>query len=166
MTPEEAQAMVQDLMEAINGGYTLVTWNGLTLAFPVLAKESGLEAECHELASQQVDMMFHVYCIKGQYLDLATAASGMGLPLRSTLPVSEDPSRVWAPGEHQQALAHLSERLRTTVDVASSCEDRKVLLWTNKRGGAQGMDLPAGWLTAPEVARVKGIDHTQWRWDR
>ena len=111
-------------------------------------------------------MMFHVYCIKGQYLDLTTAALGMGLPLNSTPSVGEDVSRVWAPGKHQQASVHLAIHLRTTVDVASSCEDHKVLLWTNKRGGTQGMDLPAGWLTAPEAARVKGIDHTQWRWDR
>ena len=166
MTQEEAQVIVQDLVQAIYEGYTLLTWNGLTLTFPVLAKESGLEAKCLELASQHVDMMFHVYCIKGQYLDLTTAASGMSQALSPNPSVREDPYRIWAHSEHQQALVHLSIRLRTTVDVASSCENRKVLIWTNKRGGTQGMDLPAGWLTAPEAARVKGIDHTQWRWDR
>ena len=53
-------------------------------------------------------------------------------------------------------------------DIEPICSEfgRKVLLWTNKRGSTQGMDLPAGWFTVLEAARLKGIDYAQWQWDR
>ena len=165
MSPEEAKIVVQTLMESVNAGYTLVTWNGLSFDFPVIAEESGLESDCQTLASRHVDMMFHVYCIKGQYMELKTAAAGMGLPVRTQSMDGHDAPRFWAQGKHQQVLDHLAENLQTTADLASICERRKVLLWISKHGSSQGMDLPAGWLTAPEAAAVKGIDYTQWRWD-
>ena len=165
MNPEETKAMVQTLIGLTDSGYTLVTWNGLSFDFSVMAEESGLGSQCLELLDKHVDMMFHVYCVKGQYLELEAAAIGMGLASRVSM-AGKDAPRIWARGEHQQALDNLSEGLRTTLDVALACEQRKVLLWTNKRGSTNGMDLPGGWLTVPEAAQLKGIDPTQWQWDR
>ena len=166
LTPEETKVMVQTLVDKVNAGYTLVTWNGLSLDLPIMAEESGLERECRFLASRHVDMMFHVYCMKGQYLELEAAALGMGLPMSTQTITGRDASRFWAQGNHQQVLDHLAENLQATIGVALACERRKVLLWTNKRGSSQGMDLPGGWLTVPEAAAIKGIYPTQWRWDR
>ena len=224
MTAEDAKTMVQTLVEKVNAGYSLLSWNGLSFDFPVMAEESGLESECQLLSSRHVDMMFHVYCVKGQYLDLKTAATGMRLTVRtqgmaerdaprslagnpdspqavvfltsiideivgvatdyadyhaishwntsalcSAKPgqwLSGQTSRLWAEGKHRLVLDHLAENLRTTTDLALTCERRKVFLWINRRGSSQGMDLPSGWLTVPEAARIKGSDHTQWQWDR
>ena len=166
MSPEEAKTMVRTLADMVGDGYILLTWNGLSFDLPALAEESGLEPECRLLTARHVDMMFHVFCVKGQYLGLDAAAMGMGLPRRTPSMAGKDVGGFWAQGKHQQVLDHMSEDLRTAVDVASTCERRKVLLWTTKRGSSQGMDLPAGWLTVPEAARVKGIDFTQWKWDR
>ena len=122
-----------------------MSWNGLSFDFPVMAEESGLESECQLLSSRHVDMMFHVYCVKGQYLDLKTAATGNasdspdpGLWLKGMRP------RLWAEGKHRLVLDHLAENLRTTTDLALTCERRKVFLWINRRGSSQGMDLPSG----------------------
>ncbi len=166
MTPEDAKVMVRTLVDKVNAGYTLVTWNGLSFDLPIMAEESGLERECRFLASRHVDMMFHVYYIKGQYLELEAAALGMELPLSTQTITGREAPRFWAQGKHQQVLDHLAGNLQITIGVALACERRKVLLWTNKRGSSQGMDLPAGWLTVPEAAAIKGIDPTQWRWDR
>lgn len=166
LTPEEAKIIVQTLVDKVDAGYTLVTWNGLSFDLPIMAEESGLEPECRFLASRHVDMMFHVYCIKGQYLELEAAALGMELPMSTQTITGREAPRLWAQGKHQQVLDHLAGNLQTTIGVALACERRKVLLWTNKRGSSQGMDLPSGWLTVPEAAAIKGIDPTQWRWDR
>ena len=166
MNREEAKIMVRTLADTVSGGYILVTWNGLSFDFPALAEESGLESECRLLASRHVDMMFHVFCVKGQYLGLDAAAMGMGLAVRTPSMAGIDAPRYWAQGKHQEVLDRLAGNLRTTVDVAMTCERRKVLLWTNKRGSSQGMDLPAGWLEVQEAAKAKGIDFTQWQWDR
>ena len=166
MGPEESKVMVQTLVGKVNEGYILVTWNGLSFGLPALAEESGLESECELLSSRHVDMMFHVYCVKGQYLNLKTAATGMGLQVKAQGMAVRDGPRLWAQGEHQQVLDHLARNLRTTIDLALICEQRKVFLWITRRGSSQGMDLPFGWLTVPEAARIKGIDHTQWQWDR
>lgn len=166
MSEKEAKLVVRALVDVVSDGYTLVTWNGLSFDFPTLAEESGLKAECRLLASQHVDMMFQVYCVKGQYLGLEAAAIGMGLPTRTPGTDGKDTPRIRAQGVRQQVLDHLAEDLRITVDVALICERRKVLLWTTKRGSTQGMDLPGGWLAVQEAATVKGIDFTQWKWDR
>ncbi len=166
MNPEEAKVMVQTLVDKVDAGYTLVTWNGLSFDLPIVAEESGLERECQFLASRHVDMMFHVYCIKGQYLELEAAALGMGLPMSTQTITGREAPRLWAQGKHQQVLDYLAGNLQTTIGVALACERRKVLLWTNKRGSSQGMDLPSGWLSVPEAAAIKGIDPTEWRWDR
>lgn len=166
MSENEAKIMVRTLEDAVREGYILVTWNGLSFDLPALAEESRLETECRLLSSRHVDMMFHVYCIKGQYLGLDAAALGMRLSGRSPGTVGKDAPRFWAQGKHQQVLDYLAEELRITVDVASTCERRKVLLWTNRRGAVLGMDLPNGWHTVQEAAMGKGIDFTQWKWDR
>lgn len=166
MSPEEIQIVVRTLVATVEAGYDLVTWNGLSLGLPDLAEGSGLESECRFLASRHADMMFHVYCIKGQYLDLDAAAMGMGLHPSASSMVREEAPLFWSRGRHQLVLDHLGDAVRTIMDVALTCDRRKVLLWTNKRGSSHGMDLPAGWLTVPEAAAIKGIDHTQWRWDR
>src|SRR5574341_2389782 len=42
---EEAAELVGYLREAVEGGYTIVTWNGLAFDFDVLSEESGLVTE-------------------------------------------------------------------------------------------------------------------------
>lgn len=166
MSAKEAKIVVRTLVDMVSGGYILLTWNGLSHDLPALADESGMESECRFLTSRHVDMMFHVYCIKGQYLGLDAAAMGMGITGSTHGMVGKDAPLLWTQGKRQQVLDQVTEGLRTTVDVALACERRKVLLWTNKRGSAQGMDVPTGWFTVSEAATVKGIDFSQWKWDR
>lgn len=60
-------------------GYTIVTWNGLSFDFDVLAEESGMIEKCRTLAINHVDMMFHALCRLGHGISLDSAAKGMDL---------------------------------------------------------------------------------------
>src|SRR5581483_5317062 len=72
--PQMARAacieLVQELQRVAQAGYTLVTWNGTAFDFAILAQESGLYAECAELALSHVDLMVIVTFRKGYFLSL------------------------------------------------------------------------------------------------
>ena len=79
MNPQEASGLVRYLATQVGLGYTVVTWNGVGFDFNVLAEESGMSAECRQLALGHVDMMFHVFCELGYGVGLDPAARGMGI---------------------------------------------------------------------------------------
>ena len=161
MSRGEAGALVQTLMAMVDAGYTLVTWNGLAFDFPVLAEESGWDQACKDLAKHQVDMMFHLFCVKGYRLGLDAAAKGMGLPGKTPGMTGADAPRLWAKGKHQQVLKYLAQDVRTTLNLALACELRRALLWTSQRGNPMELDLPAGWLTVQEASKLVEPD-TSW----
>ena len=79
MQRHEAANLVDYLATMAGSGFTIVTWNGLGFDFDVLAEESGRLAECRQLALEQVDMMFHIFCVKGFPVALDNAARGTGI---------------------------------------------------------------------------------------
>jgi RNase H-like protein len=85
-------------------GYTLLSWNGLSFDFNILAEESGLPDECGKLAMDHVDMMFHVVCRLGHYIALARAAEAVGIPGKAGGMSGYDAPRMWADGQHEQVL--------------------------------------------------------------
>ena len=161
MNRYDSRTLVSYLSSMADSDYTILTWNGLNFDFPILAEESGLVSECKELAAHHVDMMFHFLCAKGHYLGLEAAANGMGLPGKTLGMTGADVPRYWAQGRHQEVLDYLAQDVRTTLDVAHSCEEGGALLWTSQRGNPQGIDLPSGWLTVPEALKLPNPD-TSW----
>ena len=65
MSKTEVGQVVNQLVELVSQGYTLLTWNGLGFDLDVLAEESGSVDRCRTLAINHVDMMFHVFCDRG-----------------------------------------------------------------------------------------------------
>lgn len=63
MQQHEAVKLVDYLVAMAGSGFTITTWNGLAFDFDVLAEESGRLPECQQLALEQVDMMFHIFCV-------------------------------------------------------------------------------------------------------
>ena len=68
MSRDSLAALVRSLVSLSGQGYTLLTWNGTGFDFDVLAEESGLREECQQLALSHVDMMFHLFCVRGYRL--------------------------------------------------------------------------------------------------
>ena len=80
MDQAEAQRLVNYLYWAQEEqGRPILTWNGLSFDFDVLAEESGMWAECQQLARHHVDMMLQFFCMKGYAVGLEAVSKGLGL---------------------------------------------------------------------------------------
>jgi hypothetical protein len=75
----DLQALVGYPSRKAASGYAIVTWNEPSFVFDILAEESGLAAECKDLAWNHLDLMFDFFCRRGFVVGLDKVAQGMGL---------------------------------------------------------------------------------------
>lgn len=145
MMRDECQVLVAELFSLVEDGYTIVTWNGLSFDFDVLAEESAMHAACAELALGHVDMMCTVVALRGHYLALDTAAKGMGVAGKlkearlSTGEIISDMSgakapELWSQGEHELVLQYLQEDVRVTLELAQAIAQKRRLAWISRSG--------------------------------
>ena len=162
MTTHDAAHLVNHLKTTVAKGYTILTWNGLGLDFDILAEESGLYKDCKQLALENhVDMMFHVVCELGYPVALDKAAKGMGLPGKPEGIDGALAPLLWADGKRQIVLDYVAQDVRTTLDLAQVCAERKRLHWITRKGTIRGMPLRKGWLTVREAFSLPEPD-TSW----
>ena len=155
-----AQRLVSHFADLTESGYTLVTWNGLGFDLDILAEESGMVEACRNLALEQVDMMFHFFCLQGYPLGLDKAARGMGLPGKPDGMTGALAPNLWAEGRHQEVLDYLKQDVEMTLRLADAVERRGCLNWTSNRGKPQQARI-ARWLTVAE-ARNLPLPDTSW----
>jgi hypothetical protein len=161
MNREEAARLVEYLFKQVANGYTLVTWNGVGFDLDILSEESNLLQVCRELASNQVDMMFHVVCQLGHGIGLDAAARGMGLAGK---PDGMDGSKapvMWAEGRREDVLRYVAQDVKTTLDLALKCESCGKLRWVARSGRLRCMALPEGWLTVADALELP-LPDTSW----
>lgn len=161
MSQHEAASLVNYLTKMANDGYIILTWNGLGFDFDILAEESGLYNECRRLVVHHIDMMFHAFCELGYGISLDRAAKAMGLPGKTEGMNGALAPRVWADGEKQDVLDYVVQDVRTTLDLALICEQRKHLRWTSQSGNTRTLPLPQGWLTVHQAMALPEPD-TSW----
>lgn len=153
LTQDESQRLVRNLTELVKAGYTLVTWNGCSFDFAVLAQESGLWAECAELAMHHVDLMLIVTFTKGWYLGLQKALKGAGLEgkLKSVTlangSILDDMDggqapRLWATGEYEAVLKYLEYDVVQLLQLTQWVLKRKAICWTSTRGNPLSVEVP------------------------
>ena len=161
MSPAEAASLVEFLRAKVEAGYTIVTWNGLSFDFDVLAEESGEPDLCRELAMNHTDLMFHVFCEKGFPVSLANAAAGMGIPGKLENISGEQAPALWARGEHEQVIKYVAQDARVTLEVALASEKRKSFSWRTKAGKIKSFPLNGSWLSVSEALNLPEPD-TSW----
>ncbi|MGB9521241.1 MAG: ribonuclease H-like domain-containing protein [Anaerolineales bacterium] len=161
MQVQEVIELVNYLQEAVEQGYTILTWNGLAFDIPVIADESGLWQTCRALARSHCDMMFHIFCLRGHTLGLDKAAKGMGLRGKPSGMSGELAPRYWAEGKWAIVLDYVAQDARTTYDLAVKVEQQGVLKWASERSGNQEIPLPDGWFTV-EQALALPLPDTSW----
>ncbi len=161
MSREDAVELVEHLRSMAGEGYTVLTWNGLGFDFPVLAEESAMLQPCRELASDHVDMMFHVFCQLGFPVGLEAAAKGLGLPGKAGGMSGVLAPQMWAQGKHQQVLDYVAQDTRTTLELATLCEKDRCFRWITRRGKTSRMDLLEGWLPVRSAMELPEPD-TSW----
>lgn len=162
-----AQMTHQDLCDLVNYlhymerfGYTILTWNGLSFDFDVLAEESGLHRTCAELALCHVDMMYHIFCLRGHYLGLEKAAKGLGLSGKTEGMTGAVAPQMWAQGKQAKVLQYVAQDVRTTLDVALESERLGMVQWTSASGRLNMIDIDR-WLPVTEAQRIPYPD-TSW----
>ena len=152
MTEGECQHMVNRLEALVADGYTIVTWNGASFDFFVLAQESGLVETCGDLALGHVDLMVIVTFSKGYYLGLDKALAGAGLegklkevPLQDGTTLSDMSGAMapalWQSGEEEAVIEYLKGDVTQLLALASSVAQTGAIRWHSNRGKAQSVKV-------------------------
>lgn len=158
MQRDEAVTLVDYLLAMADSGFTIVTWNGLAFDFDVLAEESGRLAECRQLALEQVDMMFHIFCVKGFPVGLDSAARGTGVAGKPAGMSGIKAPQLWLRGRHQEVLNYVAQDVRTTLNLAHRCDRQRSLRWITRKGSPSVCALPRGWLKVKDALRLPEPD--------
>ena len=161
MDQEELRQLVGDLVAAVDQGFTLLTWNGTGFDFDILAEESGLIEECRTLARNHVDMMFHLFCVKGYPLGLRAACSGSGTTAKAEGMDGAKAVRMWHAGARQEVIDYCVRDVQATLELASATERKRRLTWLSKAGNPQFLPIPGGWKNVADVLRIPEPD-TSW----
>ena len=161
MSRQDARDVVDQLTGLVKDGYTLVTWNGLAFDLDVLAEESDAGDVCRDLARNHVDLMFHVFCVKGFPVALDKAASALGIPGKPAGMSGYLAPQYWAAGRYQEVLDYVAQDVRTTLQVAELCDRQRSFRWQTRKGSVSSIDLPGGWLTVDQALRLPEPD-TSW----
>ena len=158
MSQSELAQLVRHLQGAAAAGYQIVTWNGLGFDFHVMAEESGERAACRQLASDHIDMMFHVFCLKGFAIGLDKAAKGMRLPGKTEGMSGSLAPQLWEQGEYQKVLDYVAQDVATTLQIFQAAEKARRLTWVASTGKIQEVPLPDGWLPAARAMQLPKPD--------
>lgn len=161
MAREDAVRLVKYLEEKVTEGYTIITWNGLSFDFDVLAEESGLREECRTLARNHIDLMFHIFCDRGFPIGLDSVAKGMSVPGKSEGVEQHLVPKMWSEGKYDEVLKYLGQDVAVTLNVARVCEQKKELRWITRKGTSSRMPLKGGWMTVNQALSLP-LPDTSW----
>lgn len=148
MTQDKCQKLVKELQALAKNGYKIVTWNGCSFDFAVLAEESGMLAECADLAMNHIDMMLIVTFTKGWFLGLQKALEGAGLGGKvKSLTLSDGTvikdmngskaPGLWAQGEHDAVLTYLKGDVVQLLKLTGVVKQKGGISWMSSGGKRQ-----------------------------
>lgn len=138
MNSKELKMFTDNLRATIGEhGQTLVSLNGTSFDFAVLADETKEEKYFARLAMNSIDHMFYVFCKKGWFVGLNQLSTGLGLPGKLQGISGKDAPKLWMEGtdeERLKILQYVAQDAKATlglVTVASFCEK---LEWVSTKG--------------------------------
>ena len=152
MRVADCRSLVGRLQQLVADGYTIVTWNGASFDFFVLAHESGMFEACGDLVLNHVDLMVVVTFSKGYFLGLDKALAGAGLKgkeksvrlrngtLITDMNGAQAPS-LWQAGEQEAVLTYLKGDVEQLLALASLVETSRKIRWQSNRGKLQSVRL-------------------------
>jgi hypothetical protein len=152
LSKEKAQRVVGDLQRLVSDGYTLLTWNGCSFDFGVLAYETEMWKECGELAMNHIDMMLMVAFSKGHYLSLEKALTGASLGGKVKSVVLSDGTSLndmsgerapdlWAKGEYEVVLSYLRGDVIQALKLAHFVQNERIIRWMSNAGNSQSLSV-------------------------
>jgi len=154
MSQFDVQQLVGYLTIMASQGYTILTWNGASFDFDVLAEESAARDDCRKCAHDHVDMMFHLVCMMGCGVKLQKAAEGLGLPGKAGGMTGAEVPRRWRDGDHERVFTYAEQDVRLALQVAEVCERNGEFAWISSENERKTFPLPNGWLTVREALQL------------
>lgn len=135
MTKHDCGALVNYLLDCHESGDQIITWNGLRFDFHVLAEESGMYAECAELARNHVDLMFIIFCMKGFYAKLDNCAKVMLGEQKTEGVNGAFAPELWARGEYETVIEYVCQDVALTAKLAQYVALTAMIEWTSSSSG-------------------------------
>ena len=156
LTVEQCQEMVYELEQLSfpNTPHRLVTWNGASFDFRVLAEESQLRQSCVRLMVDHIDLMFLLVAQKGWLVSFENALRAMGLTGKKKAVALNDGSilsgmngrmapELWERGEYSAVVEYNKEDSIQTLKLAQAAYARQGLVWSAKSSGKkQSLSTP------------------------
>ena len=174
LTADECKSIVQEMQWMTKEGYLIVTVNGIGFDFDILAEESGMWAECADLAlHHHCDLMMMSVCELGWRTGLDAFAKGAGVESKLKSVTLADgrilegmdggkAPELWAAGECEAVLAYLAQDVRSTLETAETAVLRKRLEWRSSKGKLWRVGLTDGRL--PTVMECLGWPRPNVSW--
>ena len=148
-TPELSVSQSEELVEKLQTlkreGYGIVTWNGCSFDFQILANNSNQFQECANLALSHHDLMLYVTFQKGWYLALNKALQGAGLDgklkevrlsdgtVLKTMSGSKAPE-LWQRGEKEAVINYLKQDVNQQLELGLWIQRNKKMSWLSNSG--------------------------------
>jgi len=164
MSPDEVGELIHYLKTKHDEGYVILTWNGLSFDFAVLADESnGQQRLCQNLAMDHVDMMFQILCQKGYPIGLNAVAEGLGLGGKSEGMSGALAPVMWKGSviDRLKVLNYVDKDSLLTLEIAIKAAEQKFFEWTSRSGRLNKFPLWKGWLTVKRCLKMPKPD-TSW----
>jgi hypothetical protein len=164
MSSEELAPTISWMLDLVDDGYRLVTWNGLGFDFDVLAEESGMYEECKQLALSHVDMMFHFFCLKGFPVGLDAVARGLGFGGKMAGMTGALAPALWASpnlSDRLKVLRYVHQDAVSTLEIYERTAEMKKVNWITQKGKLSTCWLMDGWKTVKECLEIP-LPDTSW----
>ena len=166
---EMSSAEIGNLIEYLDFmnelGYTILSWNGLSFDFAVLAAKASKyhEQKCKELAMKHTDMMFHFFCEKGYWVGLNAVAKGLELSGKTEGMSGAQAPELWMGTmlDRLKVLNYVDKDSITTLEVCLKAEEQGYFEWTARSGRLNRFDLPDGWKSVEKSLETPEPD-TSW----
>jgi hypothetical protein len=163
MSEKSCKQLVQSLHNVVDNGMTIVTWNGAQFDFDILAEESGMTGDCVDLCFGHIDMMFHLFRVKGFPLGLQVASTGLGLGEKTEGVSGALAPELWAgsPEDRDNVLTYVGNDAILTRRVAERALEWGGIKWLSKKGRPAQFALGKhGWLNVREALHLPDPDQS------
>lgn len=139
MTVDDARYLATYLLTLAQDGYKIVTINGLSFDFRVLAEECqdpSLGVKLKELAWSHYDPCFQMMCQKGYPVGLEAMAEGFGLEGKSEGMGGLQAVNAWhgSREDQEKVLEYVAQDAKTTLEIASAVLRGGCIRWVTRKG--------------------------------
>jgi hypothetical protein len=167
MTGVESRQLATYIYQMEEYGYTIVTWNGASFDFRLLADECqkgpyavGLKG----MALRHTDPAFAMLCSQGFMIGMDTACKGMGLEGKPEGMHGALAPELWAQGyeECRQVLDYVAQDVRMEAALYREITEKGYIHWTSQSGVDRTWMLEGHHIRTVEEAMELPLPDTSW----